>query len=204
MVEEAFLLCGGKGKRFGRDKRFITIAGKPLYLHQIDKLKPLFPRVAILCKRGEESLFTEAGVSVLGEEEQESSLLCGIISGLSRTLKEEALFLSVDMPLVPGEGVRFLRDYPSACCPVIPFVGGKANPGFSLFPKASLEELVSCREKGVFRFTEILPRVGAILLGEKDLPFLDGNPDSMFNINRPEDYERMRDKFPELFLGSGS
>ncbi len=46
--------------------------------------------------------------------------------------------------------------------------------------------------------------MGAILLGEKDLPFLDGNPDSMFNINRPEDYERMRDKFPELFLGSGS
>ncbi|HQO20388.1 MAG TPA: molybdenum cofactor guanylyltransferase [Acidobacteriota bacterium] len=199
MVEEAFLLCGGRGKRFGRDKRFITIAGKPLYLHQVDKLRPLFPRVVILCKKGEEGLFTEAGVSVLGEEEQESSLLCGIISGLSSTLNEEPLFLSVDMPLVPGEGVRFLRDYPSAGRPVIPFAGGKANPGFSRFPRASLEELVSCRKDGVFRFTEILPRVGAILLREKDLPFLHGNPDAMFNINRPEDYEGMRDKYPDLF-----
>ena len=135
---------------------------------------------------------------MFAEEEQDSSLLCGIIAGLSRTGGESALFLSVDMPLVPLSAILFFRDYPPAPVPVIPMVENRLQPGFGIYPGDSLAELRACREQGIYRFSEILPRLGAMMLGENDLPFMTSSRDCMLNINRPEDLARLREKHPNF------
>lgn len=198
MTEEAFLLCGGRGRRFGSDKRFIRIKGKPLYLYQLDKLKPFFPNVTLLCKKGEEHLFIESGVTIVSEEERDTSLLCGIIAGLSDTQKDHVLFLSVDMPLLPVEAIKFFRNYPVDNRPLIPFVDNNFHTGFSVFPKSVLNELVSFKNNNIYAFKAMFPFLNPVLPRKDELPFLTAHQDALFNINTPADLLWFQEKYPDF------
>lgn len=196
MTKEAFLLCGGKARRFGSDKRFIKIKGQPLYLYQLDKLRASFESVTLLCKESDRILFASSGVTVVAEPERETSLLCGIIEGLKNAKSASAVFLSVDMPLLPVEAIKFFRDYPVEDRPVIPFVDNRFHPGFSIFPKSSLQKLIPFLCSGIYVFKSILPTLDPVLLHENELPFLTLQKDALFNINTLEDFYRFQEQYP--------
>ncbi len=196
MIKEAFLLCGGKGKRFGQDKRFIKINGKPMYEHQLDKLNSVFENVGLLCKMGEEKLFSKAKAKIYEESEEDSSLLCGLISGLSHTQFQSAVFLSVDIPLIPIKALTMFRDYPDVEKVVIPVSEGKPHPGFGIYPKRILEELKRFKEKKVYKMSEILNCMDTTFL--TGLPFLDEYPYALYNINFKKDVEFLNNNCPEF------
>lgn len=200
MIKESFLLCGGKGKRFGFDKRFLEIEGIPLYLYQIQKLLPFFQKVTLLCKSGEEILFKNLKIPIIEEKESDSSLLCGLITGLSNLEEDRALFLSVDMPLLPLSAIKFFKDYPSTNRPVVPFTEGKIHSGFSIFPKEVLSDLLFFKSKGFFSFKKIFPALNTIFLKEGDLPFLNETKDAFCNINLYKDFLFLQKNHSELKL----
>lgn len=200
MIKESFLLCGGKGKRFGFDKRFLEIEGIPLYLYQIQKLLPFFQKVTLLCKSGEESLFEDLKIPIIAEKESVSSLLCGLITGLSNSEEGRALFLSVDMPLLPLSAIKFFNDYPITNRPVVPFTEDKMHNGFSIFPKVVLSDLLFFKSKGIFSLKKILPALNTIFLTENELPFLVENKNAFYNINYYEDFLFLQKNHSELKL----
>ena len=106
---EGFVLAGGRSSRMGQNKALIEFAGRRLIQHA----------VGILREAGLETRIAGAasGVSqfapVVSDMPEDSGLgpLAGIRSALSACLCRFAVFLPVDMPLIPASLLEYLVRY---------------------------------------------------------------------------------------------
>lgn len=99
-----FVLAGGESSRMGRDKALADFAGQPLIVRSLDILRRagLEPAVA-----GSRSALEEFA-PVIADQENGRGPLSGVIAGLESTSKELAVFLSVDLPLIPCALIAYL------------------------------------------------------------------------------------------------
>ena len=104
-----FVLAGGRSSRMGSDKALQEFAGKPLICHAIEVLHAAGLRAQIAGARSDLAAFgpvipdaTDANIS-LGP-------LSGICSALAATEAQFAVFLPVDMPVVPPGLIRVLLE----------------------------------------------------------------------------------------------
>jgi molybdopterin-guanine dinucleotide biosynthesis protein A len=93
-----YVLAGGKSSRMGRDKAMLELAGKPLALRAVTKLRRVCADVHILSARPELERFAP-----LVRDLQEG---CGPMGGLEAALAhsphEWNLFMPVDVPFLPA------------------------------------------------------------------------------------------------------
>jgi molybdenum cofactor guanylyltransferase len=142
------LLTGGAGRRMGRDKSELVLGGERL----ADRGARLLVEVT------DPALEVGPGRSALPailEEPPGSGPLAAMAAG-GRALsalryRGPALLLAVDMPLVTGALLAFLRDFPGTGS-VVPFVGGRAQPLCARYSPEALstaEDLVSAGERSM-------------------------------------------------------
>jgi len=148
-----YVLAGGKSSRMGQDKALLELAGKPLVLRAVEKLRLVCCEVSILGNREE----LEAYAPLVRDLHEGCGPLGGIEAALAHSTKAWNLFMAVDMPFLP---VGFLdvwvrsvmesdrarvalftvdgRPQPALCLvhqEVAPFVNGAVMRGeFRLFP----------------------------------------------------------------------
>lgn len=98
------ILAGGRSSRMGgRDKGLITLNGKPMIMHVIDKLKPQVERIIISANRHLE-LYRQLGYDVYADEYHDfRGPLAGICQGLIKTGSEYLLTVPCDGPLLPAD-----------------------------------------------------------------------------------------------------
>ena len=103
---EAFILAGGQSRRMGQDKALAVLGGVPLVAHACNLVRSagLEPRIA--GARGDLSTFAPT----LADDPDKSGLgpLTGICSGLAHTSGPIALFIPVDLPLLPSSLIVYL------------------------------------------------------------------------------------------------
>lgn len=102
-----FVLAGGQSTRMGRDKALVELAGRPLIAYVVEALKSVGLSAQIAGARNDLSAFAP----VIWDETPDAGPLSGICSALAATSAEWALFLSVDMPLLPASLIRYLASY---------------------------------------------------------------------------------------------
>jgi molybdopterin-guanine dinucleotide biosynthesis protein A len=99
-----YVLAGGKSSRMGRDKALLELAGKPMALHAVRKLRRVCAEVHLLSGNAELEVFAP-----LVRDLQEG---CGPMGGLEAALEHSRhawnLFMPVDMPFLPA---AFLADW---------------------------------------------------------------------------------------------
>jgi molybdopterin-guanine dinucleotide biosynthesis protein A len=104
-----FILAGGQSSRMGSDKALVLLCGEPLIAHAIGILRRVGLPISIAGARSSLSDFAP----VL--EDAGGGPLRGICSGLAATFSRFAVFLSVDMPLIPVALVEAIRDSARLC-----------------------------------------------------------------------------------------
>lgn len=101
-VGAAFVLAGGQSSRMGRDKALVHLGGVPLIVRALGILRDARLEGAIVGARSDLSgyapVIPDAGQGPLG----------GICVALESSPAELAVFVSVDMPLLPPALVAFL------------------------------------------------------------------------------------------------
>lgn len=106
----AALIAGGQSRRMGTDKAFLPWEGRPLWEHQMEKLKALAPRQLLLSCRPDQP-FPE-GVAVRKVSDLMSG--CGPLGGIAACLAvcEAPLLvvLGVDLPQLPAECLSLLLE----------------------------------------------------------------------------------------------
>jgi molybdopterin-guanine dinucleotide biosynthesis protein A len=103
---DAFILAGGRSSRMGQDKALISLSGKPLIHHALQILGAagLEPRIA-----GAQSDLSSFAPTLPDDPAQSSrGPLSGICSALANTSAPLALFLPVDLPLLPASLIVYL------------------------------------------------------------------------------------------------
>lgn len=180
------ILAGGRGRRMGgRDKAFVTLAGRPMISHVIDRFGPQLGHLAIN-SNGDPSLFTTPQPILTDSIDDHPGPLAGILAAMdwARTLKSDwVVTVATDTPFLPLNLVdRLIRAQNASRAPIVlaetpsgvePVVGlwytQLANP---------LRGSIQTGTRKVTDFTEEKDAVSAVFAAE-----------DFFNVNTPEDLE---------------
>jgi molybdenum cofactor guanylyltransferase len=103
-VFSGFVLAGGQSSRMGRDKALVELAGRPLIAYALEALRDAGLRAQIAGARSELSAFAP----VVADREENAGPLSGVCAALAATQADFAVFLSVDLPLIPASLLRYL------------------------------------------------------------------------------------------------
>jgi molybdopterin-guanine dinucleotide biosynthesis protein A len=148
-----YVLAGGKSSRMGQDKALLELAGKPLVLRAVEKLRQVCAEVSILGNREDLSAYAP----LVRDLHEGCGPLGGIEAALAHSTRAWNLLMAVDMPFLPvgfldawvrsvmeREGARVAlftvegRPQPALCLvhrEIAPFVSAAIERGeFKLFP----------------------------------------------------------------------
>lgn len=129
------ILAGGEGRRMdGQDKGWITLCGKPLIEHVLERIAPQVDSCIISANRNLER-YRALGVPVVHDEKVYLGPLAGIATALEHITTDYALVVPTDAPLIPPDLAARLLPY----CPtrlVICHDGERLQPLFGLYHRS--------------------------------------------------------------------
>lgn len=94
-----FVLAGGKSSRMGRDKALLPFRGRPMVEIAVEKLRALCSAVSIVGDRHDLAAFAP----IVVDERVNCGPGAGIEAGLHACSQPWAVFMPVDVPLLPPE-----------------------------------------------------------------------------------------------------
>ena len=187
------ILAGGFGKRLGQDKAGVALLERPLLHWTAERARAVSDDLVVV-RRPDQQLPeppSEDGWVECEDLRVDAGPLAGLEAGLPKIQSSLAVVIACDMPLVQAEVIRGIA---RACADVdvaMPVIEGTPQPLLSAYRPAALEAIIACLERGEGRVRAILPDVSHVLVDEEALRRFDAELESFFNINYPEDLERV-------------
>ena len=194
------ILAGGKARRFGKDKRFADLGGKPLIQHAIDRLAP---QVDELVLSANDTIPGSEHLVHLADQRAEQGPLLGIAEGLAYARDEGFDWLitaPADSPFFPFDMTARLLDAQENPAIRFAFSAGRIHPVFGAWPVAVTAGLfaeIAEGERKIDRAAEALTGVHSALW---PIDPLMGDP--FFNVNRDSDMKRAEDLYASRSLSS--
>ena len=102
-----FVLAGGRSSRMGTDKALVELAGRPLIACALDVLRAAGASAAIAGAHSDLSAFAP----VVTDAQPDRGPLGGVCAALEECETECAVFVSVDMPLMPSALIAYLMEH---------------------------------------------------------------------------------------------
>ena len=102
LAVHGFVLAGGRSVRMGQDKALLQFGGRPMVEIAVEKLREFCAEVWIAGSREDLRGFAP----VVCDERDDAGPAGGIEAGLQAGGEDWAMFVPVDVPLIPGELLR--------------------------------------------------------------------------------------------------
>ena len=144
--EAGFVLAGGESRRMGRNKALVEFAGEPLILRALKLLRDAGFEPRIAGARAELERFAP----VIADAEPGRGPLGGVCAALSACPEPRALFIPVDLPLLPASLLSFLarRAAFTAAVVTVTSVSGFAQTFPAFVDRAALPGLEDALRQG--------------------------------------------------------
>jgi molybdopterin-guanine dinucleotide biosynthesis protein A len=185
-----FVLAGGKSSRMGEDKALLRFCGRPMVEIAVEKLRGFCEVVTIAGNREDLAGFAP----VVRETRVDVGPAAGIEAGLGVARQAWAMFLPVDVPLIPGE---LLRGWAEAVAAREDIAArylrcGRDQPAFCMLRRECRERFSEALEGGERRLGVLLERAsnGSLWVYDVDKVHGNGAEESALwfaNVNTPED-----------------
>ncbi|HVZ18773.1 MAG TPA: molybdenum cofactor guanylyltransferase [Terriglobales bacterium] len=190
----AFIIAGGQSSRMGTDKAFLRLGSITLIERAIDTLKGVCETVALV---GDKQRLQNFGL-VVEDRYPGQGPLAGIEAALqSDTSKTLNIVIAVDMPAVSAKLLKYILNiaWETGTVVTAPRCGGHIQPLCAVYRKEFGEvaerALHERRNKIEPLFSEVRTRV----IEEDELKALGFSADIFDNVNTPEDWQRMQERF---------
>ena len=112
MERAAIVLAGGFSKRFGQDKGLVSLAGKLLVAHVLERISEAVDEILVVVSSESQktaySLVVPNGNRIFVDDENVRSPLVGALTGFSNTRAQYSLLLPCDTPFVSRNVVELL------------------------------------------------------------------------------------------------
>ena len=196
------LLAGGRSRRLGQDKRFLPFEGEPLIVRTYRALQAVADELWVLLAHPEDeprvrAALGDPAVQFAFDPEPGAGPLGALAGALERVRREYALLLAVDYPLMTAAFLRQLRAHleaqPKKPDVLVPLCRGVPQVTCAFYRRSLRSELQGTLKSGnrsLRRFVEGLPRERVCEVPEAAWKAW-ADEDVFFNINMPEDYERL-------------
>jgi molybdenum cofactor guanylyltransferase len=199
-MKSVIILCGGYGRRMGQDKGLMPFQDKPLIIHVIETVSDLVDEVILALRSKDQQNNYEKiieryelpDIRICLDEEEDQGPLMGIYCGLGCITNDEALIIPCDSPIISNTFINNIYKYYNliydAAVPEWP--DGKLEPLHAIYNKRITGKIAEILKNGV--------RDVQTLLMELDVRYipvysLDHSKKSFFNVNCPEDLERLEE-----------
>ena len=196
-----FVLAGGKSSRMGRDKALLLFRGRPMVEIAVEKLRNFCAAVSIAGNREDLAEFGE----IAREERVDCGPAAGIEAGLKAAREPWAMFVPVDVPLVPPELLRRWCEEALRVNMTVSSLGiGQKQPAFCLMRRERLASFARGLDEGERRLEVLLNRTAEVddcASWTYDAHDLYGYPDYrgpddqslerwFLNVNTPEEFAK--------------
>ncbi|MDQ4129731.1 MAG: molybdenum cofactor guanylyltransferase [Actinomycetota bacterium] len=181
------VLAGGRGRRLGRDKALVTVAGEPLVVRAPRRLEACCERVFVAS--GDGRRLGDLEWEQIPDAVADGGPLAGILAGLEFATTPLLAVVAVDLPYLNPDVLRRLAVEWRGEAAVVPLVSGRVHPLHGAYATDSAPRLRRLLLGGSRAVITALSQLGARVVGEECWGDLDPSGSFVYNINRPEDLE---------------
>jgi molybdenum cofactor guanylyltransferase len=180
----------------GTDKALLSLGAMNLLQIAVAKAKEVSPRTAIV---GSNDRYARYG-KVIEDIIPGCGPLSGIHAALTTTPSELNLMLSVDMPLMSPDFLRWLLQAAAACnkLAVVPEAHGRTQPLCSVFRRTAVGEVERALRGGEYKVDRLFSILPTRFVQETDWRAAGFSPDIFRNVNTPAEYEAVVAEVEEL------
>lgn len=202
MKISAILLAGGQSKRMGKDKAFLKLNGKTFLRIIAEKLSEYCDQIIVSGNKDKEEYLSyldgiKSQIDFVRDIHPYAGPLNGIISCREK-IKNDLVFISTcDTPLLNKEIIPFLCKKIDGFDAVIPVTSGKKQFLNTIYKKSAIETGEKLYQEGVRSLHRWVSNLKILEISEKEIKQVDKNLFSYWSINRPEDYERIKNLWKE-------
>ncbi len=193
------ILAGGRSTRMGTNKALLTFKGRTVIEAVADLMKSLFDKVILITNTPEEYKFLH--LPLFKDIYEYKGPLAGIHSGLVHSNTKQNFVISCDIPLMKKEMIEFIVDYRTNKPITVSRANGFIQQLAGRYSKAVLPEAENTlknyetelrdpsQKKRKCKLLSLLEIVGVEIINAEELDIYEEF--LFFNMNRPEDYEKI-------------
>lgn len=185
----AFVLAGGRSSRMGSDKAFLPIEDHNLLQHVLRTASQASDKVTIV---GSKSSYAQFG-DVIEDIYSGCGPLGGIHTALSATSTDLNLILSVDIPRMTPEFLRWLLHQARAAPEliIIPHAAGGPQPLCAVYRRSVLGAVTAALQKGEYKIGRLFSQVPTRIITEEEIVTGGFSAIIFQNVNTPQEYDQL-------------
>lgn len=179
MIQEAYILAGGKSSRMGEDKGLKNIGHKPMIESVIQQLKKNFSVVKINTQNIDYKIFE---LQLIPDIIQDKGPLGGIYTALNDS-GGDIFVASCDIPLISSESIQYILKHHKKGKVTVASYKGNIHPLFGIYTQEIVPKLKKKIENNKLKMRSFIEEVEADIV-EMSINF---PTDFLANINTPEE-----------------
>jgi len=186
------LLAGGKSRRMGEDKRFLSVGEGTLFDRGLAVLRSLFETVFVVIAQDSPAL--QSDVPVLRDLVPDCGSLGGLYTGLKEAVTPHVFVVACDMPFLNPAAVRYFVEAKGDHDVVMAELKNGLHPMHAIYHRRCLpvmEDLMKMRDLKIQRLAAH-PALRVRLLTQAELDAIDPQGRSFYNVNTPSDLKAAR------------
>ena len=185
------LIAGGKSRRMGQDKRFLTVGGIGIFRRTLDVLKNTFAETIVVLAEPVDSLDAQ-GSKVVYDIVPNAGSLGGLYTGLMTASESRVFAVACDMPFLDAEVIRFMASFDRTADVVVAELEGRFQPMHAMYSQRCLPYLQAMADKQDLKIQRLFleKQLRVAVLSQSHLTGLSSGHRSFQNINTPDDLAR--------------
>ena len=185
------LIAGGKSRRMGHDKRFLTVGGIGIFGRTLDVLKETFAETIVVLAEPVDSLDAQ-GSKVVYDIVPNAGSLGGLYTGLMASSESRVFAVACDMPFLDAEVIRFMASFDRTADVVVAELEGRFQPMHAMYSQRCLPYLQAMADKQDLKMQRLFleKQLRVAVLNQSHLTGLASGHRSFQNINTPGDLAR--------------
>lgn len=188
------ILAGGLSRRMGTNKSFLSLDGKPLIQHVIERVSALHLPVILITNTPEQYACFE--LPMYSDVYPQCGSLGGLYTALHYSFTDYTLCVACDMPFLNVDLLRYMLDLRSGVDAAVPYIAGNYESLHAIYHQFCLPVMRDQLEQGQLRISDLYARLHVRLVTATEVECFEPDHHSFANLNTPDDVARIQKWLP--------
>ncbi|HAJ25744.1 MAG TPA: molybdenum cofactor guanylyltransferase [Syntrophus sp. (in: bacteria)] len=184
------ILTGGKNKRMGTNKAFLSVDGERLIDRTVRIYRDIFDEIILVTN--EPHLYYDIDVTLVTDLVKDKGPLMGIYTGLFYAASDPVFFAACDMPFLSGEFIRYLLEQSRDADIVVPETADGFQPLHAVYSKSCMGTIQRLLLQDKLKVTGFYKGMKLKAIDPDAIGRFDPDGRMFLNVNTPEEYEKIR------------
>jgi molybdenum cofactor guanylyltransferase len=183
------ILAGGKNRRIGTNKAFLTVKGTRLIDRTVGIFKGIFEEVIIVTN--DPLAYLDQNVTIVTDILPDKGALGGLYTGLFFASHGRAFVCACDMPFIDAKFIEHLIRQGASYDIVSPDAGDGLQPMHAVYDKKCLPAIKRLLDQGKLKITDVYKSVKTLVIRGDLIDAYDPDKKMFLNVNTPDDLQAL-------------